>query len=131
MLLDNIYDYLVAKGAVDAGWALYLSYLPDDTDQVIGLFETGGFPADTMMRENERVTFQVRVRTSRLDYQVGRAKWKQIFDLLQDAQASAGSPHLLTGITFIQALHFGPLTFLDDKGRNNFSSNWKVLQVRS
>lgn len=131
MLLDDIKAYLVAQGAVSVPWPIWLGSMPDDTDQAIGIFETGGFPADTLGRENEDVTFQSRVRASRLDYATGRAKWQEIFNLLQDAQATPGSPLLLAGYTFVQAMHDGPLPWTDDKARPNFTSNWRVKKARS
>jgi hypothetical protein len=131
MLLDDIATYLTAQGAVSAGWSLYKGFMPDDSiAQVIAIFETGGYPADTLGRENENVTFQLRVRGARLDYPTVRAKWKQCFDLLQDAQQTAGSPVLLAGYAFIQALHFGPLAFSDAKYLN-MTANFKVKKSRS
>ncbi len=131
MLLDDIKAFLIAEGAISAGWVIYEGYLPDDQDQTIVISETGGYPADTLGRENEDVTFQSRVRCARLDYATGRTKWLEVFDLLQDAQQTAGSPLLLAGYTFIQALHYGPAVFYDDKGRPNFCSNWRVKKERS
>ena len=130
MMLDDVASYLTAYGATDVNWPIYKGFLPDDASQAIAVFETGGYPPDTMERESENVTFQLRVRAARLDYVVGRAKWKQIFDLLQDAQHTT-SPTYLSGYTFIQALHFGPLAFSDDKGRPNFCTNWRVKKARS
>jgi hypothetical protein len=131
MLLDDINAYLTAQGAVSAGWVLREGFMDDDQDQAIGLLETGGFPADTLGRENEDVTFMSRVRASRLDYPIGRRKWKDIYDLLQDAQQTAGSPVLLPGYTFIQSMHAGPLSWTDAKQRPNFTSNWRVKKARS
>jgi hypothetical protein len=131
MLLDDIKAYLVAQGAVSAGWSIFEGFMCDDSDQTIGLFETGGFPADTLGRENEDVTFQSRVRAHKLDYATGRAKWQIIFDLLQDARQTSGSPVLLPGYIFIQAAHYGPLCWTDKGGRPNFTSNWRVKKARS
>jgi hypothetical protein len=137
MLLDDISAYLIAQGAVPPPWRIFEGYFPDSdpqigiTDQVIGLFETGGYPADSLGRENERVTFQTRIRAARLDYATGRAQWQLVFNTLQDAQYTAGSPQLLPGVWFIQALHQGPLHFNDDLGRPNFTCNWRVYRRRS
>lgn len=130
-LLDSVRDYLIAMGASGSSWPVFIGYMPDDVDQTIGLFETGGFPADTLGRENEDVTFQVCVRASRQAYAVARAKWQQVFDLLQDAQQTAGSPVLLPGFIFIQARHYGPLAYVDPKSRTNMTSNWNVKKSRS
>ena len=137
MLLDDIYTYLTSFGVLlpiapsTSPWVMYESYIPDDQDQMIALYDTGGMPFDTLSRVNERRTFQTRVRGSRLDYNTAFNKWKQIFDLLQDAQQTTGSPILLSGYFFIQCMHSGPMAFNDDLGRPNLISNWKVYKVRS
>ena len=134
MILTNIRDYLVALGLVEGatGWKCYAGIMPDDQDQTIGIFETGGYPADTLGRENLRLTFQVRVRGRRLDYAVARAKWQELFDALQDAQSGlVGSPDPLEGYAFIQVLSQGPLHFNDANGRPNLTSNWRVMKSRT
>jgi len=124
MLLDDIRAKLSAAGVFNGTtWICYSGYLPDDQDQVIALFETPGLPPDTLGRENEQPSFQVRIRGTRLDYATARAKAQAAFDCLQDAQAGAG---LLTGYAFIQAQHSGPLYWTDDKQRPNFTYNFRV-----
>lgn len=124
MLLDDIRSYLISQGAVPSGFSIYIGYIPDDTDQVICLFETGGFAPETLLRENENVTFQTRVRSSRLSYQLCRTVWKGIYDTLQDSIPAAG-------YYLVQAMHAGPMVFTDDRGRENMTSNWKVKKARS
>jgi len=128
-LLDQIYNYLVASGQVGptTSWPLHIGFMADDASQMVGLFETGGLPADTLGRENQRPTFQVRVRAARLDYETCRTMWQTLFNLLQDAQQNS-SP-TLAGIYLIQALHYGPMFFADDQGRSNMTSNWRVLMA--
>lgn len=131
MLLDLIAEFLVQMGATSTLWPVWKSDLPDEQDQGIALFETGGYPADTLGRENEDVTFQVRVRGTRKDYQTARFKWQEVYDLLQDAQQTAGSPVLLPGVTFIQAMHAGPLGWPDAKGRPNLVANFRCKRART
>ena len=121
LFLDNVRNYLLGNGV---SWPVTIGFMPDDADDWIGIFETGGMPADTIGRENQRVTFQVRVRAARLDYLVCRTMWQTVFNLLQDAQAGNG---YLPGVAYIQALHFGPLFFNDDQGRSNMTANWRVM----
>jgi len=124
-LMDDIRAYLLANNVAGApNWPVYLGYYPDDQDQMIGIFETGGLPADTLGRENERVTFQVRIRASRLDYTTDRTKWKDIFDLLQDSIPASG-------YIFVQAVHYAPMMFNDDRGRPNMTANFRVMKARS
>ena len=130
MILDDIRDYLVANGYGTTAWPVYCGFFPNDTDQMIGLFQTGGMPADTLDRTNERVTFQVRVRAARLDYMSCYNTWLALFNLLQDAQQTSGSPQFLTGYYYIQALHFGPMSFSDDAGRPNQTMNFRVMKAR-
>lgn len=132
MLLDDIRTYLVAQGIAggSTGWPIYEGFMPDDQDQMIGLFETGGYPADTLLRENARVTFQVRMRSSEFAYASVRSKWEAVFAALQDAQETTGSPKFLVGYTFIQALQVAPLLFNDSKKRPNATVNFRVLKAR-
>lgn len=132
ILLDDLDAYLTAQGVISTGWTLCKAYLPDDQDLVVALFETGGYPAQELRRENERVTFQLVVRASRLDYVTCRAKWQEAFDALQDAQEMTGSsPLLLPGVAYIQAMHYGPVSLTDDKGRPNLKSNFRVMRALS
>lgn len=133
LLLDEIRTYLIAQGVVGSliGWPIYEGYLPDDQDQMVGLFETGGYPSDTLGRENLRVTFQTRMRGIRFDYAVARRKCDDILGALQDAKQTSGSPVLLSGFVYIQAMAEAPLFFNDDQGRPNFTLNWRVLRIKS
>ncbi len=131
MMLDDVADFLTAMGAPSVAWPLYKGDLPDDQDQTIAIFEAPGWPADTLGRENEIVTLQLRVRGARRDYPTVRAKWKECYDLLQDAQQVDTSPELLPGFAFIQTLAQGPLMFNDPEGRPNFTTRFKVMKARS
>jgi len=125
MLLDDLYTYLTQQsGLVTTAWPMYLGYLPDETDQCMGLFETGGFPADTLMRENERVTFQMRVRGGRLDYQTVRRKWQDVYNALQDSHPAAG-------YALVQSMAAGPLVFNDPSGRINMTANFRIYKTRT
>lgn len=129
MILDKLKAYLDAMGATSLLWPCYEGYLPDTMDQVIAVFETGGYPPDTLERDTETITIQLRVRGAKLDYAVVRAKWLECFNLLEDANAMV-SPSLLTGVVFIQAMQFGANCFFDENGRPNFITNFRVYQYR-
>ena len=125
MLLDDLQAYLIQQsGVVTVSWPLYLGYLPDERDQCMGLFETGGYPADTLLRENERVTFQVRVRGARLDYVTVRRKWQDVYNALQDS-------HPATGYAYVQSMAAGPLIFNDPAGRVNATANFRAYKTRT
>jgi len=123
LLLDDIRAYLIAQAAIPSGWGFYSGYIPDDQDRTVALFETGGYPSETLGRENERVTFQTRVRAGRLDYLVCHQVWKDIYDALRDSTPAAG-------YYLVQSMHAGPQVFNDDRGRTNMTSNWKVLRAK-
>ena len=96
--------------------------MPDDTDQMMAVFETPGMPAWSLNREYERVSFQFRVRGSRLAYATTRVQWLAGFDALQDSTPAAG-------YALVQTTHYGPMFFNDDKGRPNFISNFRVIKL--
>lgn len=130
-LMDDVRDYLIAHGA-DIGWGpITEGFLPNDSDKAICLYPTGGYPASEINRETENVTFQFRVRSSKLDWPGAQDKWQEVFNLLQDSQASAGSPALLPGVVLMQAMHYGPVQFNDPEGRPNFTGNMRVKRLLS
>jgi hypothetical protein len=132
LLLDEIRTYLIAQGVVGStAWPIYEGQMVDDQNQMVAIFETGGFPSDTLGRENLRATFQVRIRCNAFEYAVGRNKCDDILATLQDAQQTSGSPVLLSGFVYIQALSEAPSFFGDDGGRCNFTLNFRVLRRKS
>jgi hypothetical protein len=127
-IIEEVYDYLTFLGLVNytSGWDCFVGFMPDDQDQTIGLYETGGFPADTLLRENQRLTFQVHIRGARRDYGKVRNRWQMIFYALQDADSQTAPP-LLPGVVFIQAMHYGPMTFTEEKGRVAMTMNFRAM----
>lgn len=125
MWLDDVRQYLISSGIT---WPVYIGYLPSETDRAIALYPTGGYPADTLGRENELPTFQAAIRSSKLDFLGGFNQWKAVFDALQDATATGA---LLAGFTFIQAMATGPLQYNDPNGRPVFTANFRVKKNRS
>ncbi len=133
MILDDIAAYLVGLGLAPADnnlatpgtFLLYEGYMPDDVDTTMGLFETaGGKPALTLLREVCEVTFQLRVRGTRLNYLATRAQWQSCFNALQDSQPTSA-------YALVQSYNYGPLTFNDDRGRPNFISNFRCIVLSS
>jgi hypothetical protein len=84
------------------------------------LFETAGGPPLTMQREVQELHFQFRCRGSRLNYLATRNQWQACFNALQDSQPTSA-------YALVQAVHYGPLTFNDDRGRPNFISNMRAI----
>ncbi len=131
MILDDIRAYLIANGLAapdnndlqPGAYPCFEGYYPDDTDVMMGLFETaGGKPALTLNREVSEVTFQIRVRGTRLNYPATRAQWQACFNALQDSQPTSA-------YALVQSFNYGPLFFNDDRGRPNFISNFRAIML--
>jgi Bacteriophage minor capsid protein len=105
-------------------WPMYIGYIPDDQDQMMAVFETGGMPPVEINRDNEIVTLQMRVRSARLNYAVGRQQWLNCFNAIQDSSLGQVSVY-----SIVQSLHYGPIFFNDDRGRSNFITNWRIKRV--
>ena len=126
-LLDDIGTYLANAGLIDgvSGWTLYKSYLPDQPDQAVGLFETGGDPPD--QSEGTRVdvlTFQLRVRGKKLKYDEAHTKILAIFNALNDADIS--------GYVYIYGMQAGPIPLgYDVDERPELSINFECMKERS
>jgi hypothetical protein len=132
MLLDDIRAYLVAQGLAPADnnaappgtWLLFEAYMPDDTDDTMAVFPTIGLPALTLLREIEGLSFQFRVRGSRLNYLPTYNQWQACFNALQDSQPTPD-------YKLVQAVHYGPMFFNDDRGRPNFITNFRVIKLNN
>jgi hypothetical protein len=129
-LLDDIKAKLSADGVFDGStWKCYIGFLPDDQDNCIALFETGGEPPDTLARENIRPWFQARVRAGAHEYAAAHSKWQAVYDSLNDAETSGVSPDYLPGYVYIQAIQTGPLVFYDAELRPNMTVNFRALKT--
>jgi len=123
LLLDIIKAKLVSAGVVNnTTWKCFVGFCPDVQDQVVSLHLSGGFPQDTHENDNVIETFQCRIRAARLDYAACEAKWRQVFNALQDADLSAN------GIRMIQAMASGPLEWYDENQRPNMTINFRVVR---
>ena len=127
-ILDDVLTYLTQQGLVNSNFPMYLGYMVDDSSQMMAAFETGGLPPTelgigTNPRPNERVTFQMRVRGDRLAYATTRAQWLACFNALQDSTLNNAN------YIYVQATHYGPIFFNDDRGRSNFISNFRVMRI--
>lgn len=71
-LTRDIATYLVSESLVNAiGTDIFLDARPDSPDNLVSIFDTGGFPAETSISDLKR-TAQVLVRDT--SYAVGREK---------------------------------------------------------
>ncbi len=128
--LDKVRQKLLDVGVANTTtWPCYIGFMPDDQDQCLGLFDSGGLPADTLNRENRHPSFMVLVRAARMDYAVCMAKWQAVYSALQDAAQTGGSPDTLSGVVFIQAMQSHPNAFIDEKQRQNMTANFHAKTV--
>ncbi len=133
-LLEDIRARLSDEGVFGGatGWVCTIGLMPSTPDKNIALIETGGFAADTLSNATTLPTFQVVVRSTKMDYSGCRAKWQDAFDALQDAAWSGVSPDTLGDYAMIQAMQTGPLQLgLDEGQRHNMSVNFRVIKITS
>jgi len=99
---------------------LFKSWLPEDPDSAIAVYETGGPPAEREL-PLKNLTFQVVVRN--VDYAIGKAK----LDAIREAFHGKKFQTIANGNTFflfIYALAEGGHTGRDENGRDLFSINF-------
>lgn len=126
-LLDDIGTILINAGQVGGvtGWTLYKSYLPDEPDKAIAIFETGGDPPD--QSEGTRydvIRFQLIVRGVEYGYDTAHDKIQTIFNALNDVSYS--------GYVYIFGLQANPLSLgYDVKNRPELSINFECMKQRS
>lgn len=125
-LLDDIKTHLDADGTIVTD--VFLSFMPDDPDQVIAVFEVGGDTPDaTEGTQYDLIQFQIIVRgpirQETSSYDTARAKAAQVFTSLHDAT--------ITGYVYIQALHGGVIPIGEDaNNRAEVSINFEALKER-
>lgn len=126
ILLDIIRSTLISAGVVEGstGFKCFVGYAPDDQDQIVGLMPTGGGEQETHGGENVNGTFQAKIRTGQFAFVACEAKWRAVFNALQDANLSA------SGIYLIQAMNTEPLMWVDEKNRYCASVNFRVIRAK-
>ena len=128
--LADLKTFIDASGVSSVSWPVRLAILNTDSAQAIYLSEAGGFPFDTLGRENINAKFQLLVRGPAEEFEACLTKWQEVFDLLQDAQDNPGSPALLPGWTFIQCINSRPNTWWDSEGRACLTTEFRYKKAR-
>jgi hypothetical protein len=100
-------------------WPCFVGYIPDSPNQMIGIQFTGGFPQDTHLGENLLPTIQIYVRGGEQEHSTVYAKWKAIFDAIENAN--------ITDVHLIRAMSSGPLSFPDTKNRSCMTMNVNLV----
>lgn len=118
-LLSDIKSLLVGVSNI------YTGSIPDDPDNVVGLYSTGGYPRDLSGTEVEEPTFMVKVRNT--SYTTGETLCNTIKDLLHgvDNQTVNGNDILLIE-------QQGDINDIgrDESNRQEWTLNFRVLYRR-
>lgn len=135
-LITDVIDFLEDEGLIggETGWAGYEGYLPPEPDQVIVVFETGGFPPEVKRngsteQEYDEPTFQILGRGDGFGNAALRDKMGTVYRALHDSELSpaSGDPQYV----FVYALQSGPFPLgLDDNDRPRLTWNFKALRER-
>lgn len=129
-MIEDVQTYLEEAGLIlgDTGWESYLGKKPDDPDQQVDIFDTGGpGPDDELFDEDggmiQVATFQVYVRTDTSDdaYADGRKKLNAVINLLHRVRHQQIHG---TYFDYIMANSRGGHIGSDDAGRDEFTANF-------
>lgn len=116
-MIDSITGFIQSQGFGTENTDLFAAAQPDDPDDCITVYETGGFKPE-LAANIEYPTFQVLVRGN--DYVSARQKVGQIYKSLQ------GNTSLFM---LIQAMQSPVSLGQDQKKRWEFSVNFKVIKT--
>jgi hypothetical protein len=124
MIIDDLADYIVSEGieidGVDLalGTNFFKGYLPDDEDDCVAIFDTGGLEPDMELPTGDP-TFQILVRSS--SYETAHTTIQAIADLLhQKRNETIGSTYYYFIYLMGEPGHIGR----DTKNRDEFSANF-------
>lgn len=126
--------YLNSKGVAytnpvnKAQWPIRIGQLDDDSNHMVGLYDSGGFSPNTKWLL-DFVTVQAVIRSAKDGYQAGYSKAQEVKDALLgvDPQLVYTSPNQVwwSGITMLADISF--LRY-DQNKRALFSINFRILQ---
>lgn len=126
MLSKNLAEYLEDNAIGTVGTDMFISTMPDSTDNCIMIKDTGGVEPDHYLPIIQP-TIQVLVRNS--DYTNGMTKINAIKDLLHqkldDCILEIGGVDVMTCFAMQEPTHLG----MDDNERHMFSCNF-VFKIR-
>lgn len=119
MIIDDIADYLVGQGlGLTLGTNFFKGYMPDDVDNCVGIFDTGGIEPDRDIPTGDP-TFQILVRNS--SYAAAHTLIHSISDLLhQKRNETLGTTYYY----FIYLMGEPGSIGRDTKDRDEFSVNF-------
>jgi hypothetical protein len=105
VLLDEIAQILSTGGTTADGYEIHKSYLPEQPDKAVCIYETGGQGPIRAMRSSpgqpvaEQPRIQIVVRASAFDYATARLKINDVYKLLEGfgGQTVSGVRYLWIG----------------------------------
>ena len=127
MLLDDLADYLSTQGIGTVGTDIFKAMSPDTPDDVVVLYESGGFPAEHTMTTGpgqavlERPTVQIVCRSAR--YDSAREVAHQVDQILNGARDT-----IINGITYrwIEAMQPPFHISRDARDRQEVGCNYRI-----
>lgn len=121
--IDDIVNYLEENGVGTKTTNLFAAYLPAEPDDVVVVYDTGGFEPDYYL-PTAVPTFQIYVRSS--DYSTGKDKVDEIVELLH---RHANLELVSNGNYFYYITLMGEPTHIgrDENERDEFSINIRTL----
>ena len=134
-LVTDVRDYLVGEGLIgdETGWDKGIGYMPPTPDQMIVVFETGGFPAEAKPdssdeQEYDEPTFMIMGRGEAFGYDALRDKMGEIYRSLHESELSpaTGDP----GYVYVYATQSGPFPLGTDEADNRPRLTWNFRALR-
>ncbi len=124
----DIKDVLVTDGigtfGGTTGWAIFISEEPNKPDQVVTIFDSGGFEANPKFIL-DFPTLQINIRGKEDDYTGTYAKALAVKDsLLGDV------PGVINGTDYIGIWQIGDINYIsrDDSNRPFFNTIWRIVR---
>ncbi len=134
-LVTDVLDYLAVQGLIDeeTGWTGAYGYMPSEPDQIIVVFETGGFPAEAKPdssdeQEYDEPTFMIMGRGESFGYDALRDKMGDIYRSLHESELSptSGDPEYV----YVYATQSGPFPLGTDEADNRPRLTWNFRALR-
>jgi len=118
--ISDLADYLEDQSVGTVGTNIFYSYMPDDVETGVALFDTGGLTPDPYLPTKEP-TFQAFVRGT--DYDAGKALLDQVRNALhQISGQTIGATYFYFILANAEGGHIGR----NERGEDEFSINFRA-----
>ena len=121
MIIDDVATYIATNiTSLTKGTNLFKGFLPDNTDDVVCVYNTGGAESSRDIPTGDP-TFQIFIRNK--DYETGHTLVMRIYDLLHrlvNEELVSGETYFYNIFALGRPAHLGR----DKKGRDEFSVNF-------